>query len=217
MTKSEEVKIDLPNSRLFLNDLPDDFDFDSSSIAIDTEAMGLKIGRDRLCLVQMANEKGEVAFVKVDVVQKPSAPNLQALLTDKKIEKIFHFARFDVSLIYQTFGILIENIYCTKIASKLVRTYTDGHGLKDLVREALGISLNKAQQSSDWGAKNLSEEQLKYAAGDVIYLHKVKSYLDGMISRENKKEMLNKCLTFLPARAYLDVCGYEAVDIFAHS
>jgi ribonuclease D len=213
--QSIEVKIETPGARLFLNDLPKDVKF-SGSIAVDSEAMGLKIGRDRLCLVQIADENGDVYFVKPSI-NSPRAPNLEAVLADTNIQKIFHFARFDVALFYQTFGVMTQNIYCTKIASKLCRTYTDSHGLKELVREFLGINLSKNQQSSDWGGDNLSDEQLKYAASDVIYLHKLKKSLDSILNRESKMTIFKECISFLPSRAYLDAHGYEQVDIFAHS
>jgi ribonuclease D len=196
-------------------DLPD-LSRTTDAVAIDTETMGLNPHRDRLCVVQMSNGDGTA-----DVIQIPKdhsdAPNLKALLADPKITKIFHFARFDLAALYNAFGVMPQPVYCTKIASRLTRTYTDRHGLKDLVREVLNIDLSKQQQSSDWGSASLSEAQLAYAASDVLHLHGLRERLDGMLARENRTELARACFDFLPTRARLDLGGWEAEDIFAHS
>jgi ribonuclease D len=201
--------------RLHRGDLPDLSRY-TSSVAIDTETMGLQPHRDRLCVVQMSNGDGSA-----DVVQIPKdhtdAPNLKALLANPRITKIFHFARFDLAALYNAFGVMPQPVYCTKIASRLTRTYTDRHGLKDLVREVLNIDLSKQQQSSDWGAQALSEAQLSYAASDVLHLHALRERLDGMLAREGRTELARACFEFLPTRAKLDLEGWEAEDIFAHS
>ena len=205
--------------RLHRGDLPDLSRY-TDSVAIDTETMGLHPHRDRLCVVQMSNGDGSA-----DVVQIPKgygmnhgdAPNLKALLADPNILKIFHFARFDVAVLYNTFGVMPRPVYCTKIASRLTRTYTDRHGLKDLVREVLNIDLSKQQQSSDWGSAALSEAQLAYAAYDVLHLHSLRERLDAMLAREGRTELAKACFEFLPTRARLDLDGWEAEDIFAHS
>jgi ribonuclease D len=201
--------------RLHRGDLPDLSRY-TSSVAIDTETMGLQPHRDRLCVVQMSNGDGSA-----DVVQIPKdhtdAPNLKALLANPRITKIFHFARFDLAALYNAFGVMPQPVYCTKIASRLTRTYTDRHGLKDLVREVLNIDLSKQQQSSDWGAQTLSEAQLSYAASDVLHLHALQERLDGMLAREGRTELARACFEFLPTRAKLDLDGWEAEDIFAHS
>jgi ribonuclease D len=178
--------------------------------------MGLHPHRDRLCVVQLSSGDGSA-----DVVQIPKghtdAPNLKKLLADPKITKIFHFARFDIAVLYHSLGVMPQPIYCTKIASRLTRTYTDRHGLKDLVREVLNIELSKQQQSSDWGSSSLSEAQLAYAASDVLHLHALREKLDAMLAREGRAELAQACFEFLPSRAKLDLCGWEAEDIFAHS
>ena len=201
--------------RLHRGDLPDLSRY-KDSVAIDTETMGLNPHRDRLCVVQLSNGDGTA-----DVVQVPQghrdAPNLKALLADPNILKIFHFARFDVAALYSTFGVMPQPVYCTKIASRLTRTYTDRHGLKDLVREVLNIDLSKQQQSSDWGSSTLSEAQLAYAASDVLHLHGLRERLDAMLAREGRTELARACFEFLPTRARLDLDGWEAEDIFAHS
>src|SRR5476651_1683348 len=200
--------------RLHRGDLPDLARY-RDSVAIDTETMGLHPHRDRLCVVQLSNGDGSA-----DVVQIPkdhtNAPNLKALLANPKVTKIFHFARFDLAALYNAFGVMPQPVYCTKIASKLVRTYTDRHGLKDLVRELLNVDLSKEQQSSDWGARELSEKQLAYAANDVAYLHQLKTALDAMLAREGRTQLAKACFDFLPSRAALDLAGWEEVDIFAH-
>ena len=201
--------------RLHRGDLPDLTRY-THSVAIDTETMGLHPHRDRLCVVQMSNGDGSA-----DVVQIPKghteAPNLRALLANPKITKIFHFARFDLAALYNAFGVMPQPVYCTKIASRLSRTYTDRHGLKDLVREVLGVDLSKQQQSSDWGAQTLSEAQLAYAASDVLHLHSLRERLDAMLAREGRLELAQACFEFLPARARLDLQGWDTEDIFAHS
>ncbi|MGY4304962.1 ribonuclease D [Bradyrhizobium sp. USDA 4369] len=201
--------------RLHRGDLPDLSRY-TSSVAIDTETMGLNPHRDRLCVVQLSPGDGSA-----DVVQIPKghtdAPNLKALLANPAITKIFHFARFDVATLFHTFGVMPQPVYCTKIASRLARTYTDRHGLKDLVRELLNVDLSKQQQSSDWGADHLSEPQLAYAASDVLHLHALREKLDVMLAREGRLALAQACFAFLPHRATLDLGGFEAEDIFAHS
>jgi ribonuclease D len=201
--------------RLHRGDLPDLTRY-ASSVAIDTETMGLHPHRDRLCVVQLSNGDGSA-----DVVQIPrdhsDAPNLKRLLDDPKVTKIFHFARFDIAALYNAFGVMPQPVYCTKIASRLGRTYTDRHGLKDLVRELLNIDLSKQQQSSDWGSDALSEAQLAYAASDVLHLHALRERLDTMLAREGRLGLAQACFDFLPARAKLDLQGWDSEDIFAHS
>lgn len=201
--------------RLHRGDLPDLSRY-TSAVAIDTETMGLNPHRDRLCVVQLSPGDGSA-----DVVQIPKghtdAPNLKALLADPAITKIFHFARFDIAVLYQTFGVMTGPIYCTKIASRLTRTYTDRHGLKDLVREVLNIDLSKQQQSSDWGSDSLTEPQLAYAASDVLHLHGLRERLDAMLVREGRTQLAKACFDFLPTRALLDLQGWQEEDIFAHS
>lgn len=186
------------------------------SIAIDTEAMGLRTGRDRLCLVQMSSGDGTVDLVQIERGQT-EAPNLTAMLANPEILKIFHFARFDIGLLAATLGVMPQPVYCTKIASKLVRTYTDRHGLKDLSRELIGEDISKHQQSSDWGADTLTDAQKNYAASDVLHLHKIKDRLDEMLAREERTELARSIFAFLPTRAALDLAGWADVDIFAHS
>jgi ribonuclease D len=201
--------------RLHRGDLPDLSRY-TNSVAIDTETMGLNPHRDRLCVVQLSNGDGSA-----DVVQIPKdhadAPNLKALLADPAITKIFHFARFDLAVLFETFGVMPQPVYCTKIASRLTRTYTDRHGLKDLVRELLNIDLSKQQQSSDWGAPQLNEAQLAYAASDVLHLHALRERLDAMLAREGRTELAQACFNFLPTRTKLDLGGWQLEDIFAHS
>lgn len=201
--------------RLHRGDLPDLSRY-ATAVAIDTETMGLNPHRDRLCVVQLSPGDGSA-----DVVQIPKghtdAPNLKALLANPAITKIFHFARFDVAVLYQTFGVMTGPLYCTKIASRLARTYTDRHGLKDLVREVLNIDLSKQQQSSDWGSDSLSEPQLAYAASDVLHLHALRERLDAMLVREGRTQLAKSCFDFLPTRALLDLQGWAEEDIFAHS
>lgn len=188
----------------------------SDVAAVDTETMGLKPGRDRLCLVQLSPGDGTVDVVRIDKGQT-SAPNLGLLLTDPQITKVFHFARFDVAMLKQALGIDVAPLWCTKIASRLTRTYTDRHGLKDLARELLNIELSKQQQSSDWGAAELSEAQLEYAASDVLHLHQIKEALEARLVREGRQELAEACFGFLPVRAALDLLGWDDQDIFSHS
>lgn len=201
--------------RVHRGDLPNDIDL-GSLVAIDTETLGLNLTRDRLCLVQLSRGDGSADLVQIPADAK-SAPNLQKLLADRNITKLFHFGRFDIGVLYHRFGVLTESVYCTKIASKLVRTYTDRHGLKDLVKELLGVDLSKHQQSSDWGADVLSDAQCAYAASDVLYLHALKDKLDPMLARENRTAIADACFSFLPYRSQLDLMGWPDVDIFAHS
>jgi len=201
--------------RLHKGDLPDSFS-PGSSVAIDTETLGLNPHRDRLCLVQISRGDGSADLVQIHKGQT-EARNLTKLLTDDTVTKIFHFARFDLAVLQETFGPRVENVYCTKIASKLVRTYTDRHGLKDLVRELLGVDISKQQQSSDWGAEDLNEAQLAYAASDVLHLHALRSKLDVLLARENRLHLARQCFTFLQTRAELDLMGWPDTDIFAHS
>jgi ribonuclease D len=201
--------------RLHRGDLPDLSRF-GREVAIDTETMGLDPHRDRLCVVQLSAGDGSS-----DVVQIPAeateAPNLVKLLTDPGTTKIFHYARFDIAVMKNRFGVVTGPVYCTKIASRLARTYTDRHGLKDLVKELLNIDLSKQQQSSDWGQEKLSEAQLEYAAADVLYLHDLKRHLDRMLVRENRMELAQSCFNFLPTRIALDLAGWDEMDVFAHS
>ena len=199
---------------LHRGDLPDDVTF-GDAVAVDSETMGLDPRRDRLCVVQLSAGDGDchlVQFAQGDY----AAPNLKALLTDADVTKLFHFARFDVAAFRHYLGIVCAPVYCTKIASKLVRTYTDRHGLKDLCRDLLGVELSKQQQSSDWGADELSPEQLNYAASDVLYLHQLRERLDTLVAREGRTEIAAACFAFLPCRAALDLLGWDDPDIFRH-
>lgn len=198
---------------LYKNDLPDNFKI-NGSIAIDTETMGLNIHRDRLCVLQFSNGDGNAYLVQFEQ-GRYDAPNLKKLLSDNSIEKIFHFARFDLAVIKFYLNIEIKNIYCTKIASKLVRTYTDAHGLKTLCDELLNIDLSKKQQSSNWGSEKLTEKQISYAASDVLHLHKIQEKLNIMLERENRLEIFKQSMQFLPTRAKLDIANFT-YDIFAH-
>jgi ribonuclease D len=203
--------------RLHRGDLPDLSRY-TDQVAIDTETMGLNPHRDRLCVVQLSNGDGSADVVQIPKDPGPDrAPNLKALLANPKVTKIFHFARFDLAALYNAFGVMPQPVYCTKIASRLCRTYTDRHGLKDLVREVLNIDLSKQQQSSDWGSQNLSEAQLAYAASDVLHLHALRERLDAMLAREGRLGLAQACFEFLPTRAQLDLQGWENEDIFAHS
>lgn len=201
--------------RVHRGDLPNLSNY-GREVAIDTETMGLNPHRDRLCVVQLSPGDGSA-----DVIQIPKdateAPNLVKLLSDPSVTKIFHYARFDVAVLQQRFGVVTGPIYCTKIASRLVRTYTDRHGLKELARELLNVDLSKQQQSSDWGNEKLSEAQLDYAASDVLYLHDLKRHLDRMLKRENRMELAQSCFDFVKTRCALDLLGWEETDIFAHS
>ena len=199
--------------KYYENDLPKNLDL-GNSVAIDTETMGLNPARDRLCLVQLSDGNGICHLVKIiDLRKKPT--NLLKLLNNSKIQKIFHFARFDVAVLKYTYKINIKNIYCTKIASKLARTYTDKHGYKDLCRELLNITISKIEQSSDWGGK-LSKDQKVYAATDVLHLHKIKKKLDSILERENRIKMANACFEFISHRTDLDLNGWQDQDIFKH-
>ena len=199
---------------LHKGDLPADIDF-GSAVAVDTETQGLSLVRDKLCLVQLSAGDGDAHIVQVNR-QTFDCPNLKALLSNPEIEKIFHFARFDVAMIARDLGINMTPIFCTKIASGLVRTYTDRHGLKDLCRELLGVDLSKQQQSSDWAADELTKAQLDYAASDVLYLHQLRNILSARLYRENRFDMARACFDFLPTRAALDLAGWNDVDIFSH-
>ncbi len=196
-------------------DLPDSVDF-GASVAVDSETMGLRLGRAPLCVVQLSAGDGDAHVVQM---RRPGydAPNLRRVLTDPGVLKIFHFGRFDIAMFALHLGVTTTPVYCTKIASKLARTYTDRHGLKDVTRELLGVELSKAQQSSDWGAAKLSQEQLAYAASDVLNLHGLKQRLDAMLVREGRMELAQACFDFLPWRARLDLAGWEDADVFAHS
>ena len=178
--------------------------------------MGLRLGRDPLCVVQLSDGKGDAHVVRLDRASY-AAPNLKRLLTDPAVVKIFHFGRFDIAMFWRHLGVVTAPVYCTKIASKLARTYTDRHGLKDVTRELLGIDLSKTQQSSDWGATDLSADQLAYAASDVLHLHALRARLDGILAREGRDALARACFDFLPHRALLDDAGWEDVDIFSHS
>ena len=200
--------------KLHKNDLPDGLDL-GPTIAIDTETLGLSPHRDRLCLAQLSAGDGVCHAVQFEAGAY-AAPNLKRLLADPAKLKLFHFARFDMTMFRHWLGTVTTPVYCTKIASKLVRTYTDKHGLKDLVRELLAVDLSKEQQSSDWGAAELTERQLAYAANDVAYLHRLKDALDGMLAREGRTALAKACFEFLPARVELDLAGWPEVDIFEH-
>lgn len=203
-----------PVINLHQGDLPAGVTF-TGSVAVDTETLGLNPHRDRLCLVQLSAGDGQAHLVQLSQTGY-EAPRLKALLTDPAVVKIFHFARFDVAVLKAYLGVDVAPLYCTKIASKLVRTYTDRHGLKDLVQELAGVELSKQQQSSDWGAVKLSDQQLAYAASDVLYLHTVKQKLDHMLARDRRTAQFEAALKFLPVRADLDLMGFEEQDIFAH-
>ncbi len=197
------------------NDLPDDVDL-GASIAIDSETMGLNPHRDRLCVVQLSAGDGDAHLVKFDG-KTYDAPNLVRQLGDPDRLKLFHFGRFDIAVLQHYLGVTCAPVYCTKIASRLIRTYTDRHGLKNLCQELIGVDLSKQQQSSDWGAAELTAAQQEYAASDVLYLHRLKEILDDMLAREGRTEIAQKCFDFLPARAELDLIGWDDTDIFAHS
>jgi ribonuclease D len=201
--------------RLHRGDLPNLSAY-KGAVAIDTETMGLDPNRDRLCVVQLSPGDGSADVVQIAAGQT-KAPNIERLLADKSIVKIFHYGRFDIGMLYKAFGVMAEPVYCTKIASRLARTYTDRHGLKDLAREVLGIDLSKQQQSSDWGADALSDPQVAYAATDVLHLHALRERLDAMLAREGRAELAAACYRFLPDRVRLDLAGWADEDIFAHS
>ncbi|MEN8872649.1 MAG: ribonuclease H-like domain-containing protein [Pacificibacter sp.] len=199
---------------LYQNDLPDDLDL-GSMVAIDCETMGLNPHRDRLCLVQLSSGDGNAHLVQIARGQT-EAPNLCKLLADPDVLKLFHYGRFDIAAMYHAFGTVAQPVYCTKIASKLVRTYTDRHGLKNLLVQLLKVDISKYQQMSDWGARDLSKAQLDYAASDVLYLHKLRDRLNEMLMREDRMEIAQSCFDFLPTRAILDLNGWPDVDIFSH-
>ncbi len=201
-------------NHLYQGDLPDGLDL-GPVVAIDCETMGLNPHRDRLCLIQMSGGDGNVHLVQVAKGQT-EAPNLSRMLTDPKVLKLFHFGRFDIAALYHAFGALTAPVYCTKIASKLVRTFTDRHGLKYLLQDLVGVDISKHQQMSDWGAAALTAAQLDYAASDVLYLHQLKAELDKMLAREGRTEIAQACYDFLPTRAVLDLAGWPEIDIFAH-
>jgi ribonuclease D len=201
--------------RLHRGDLPDLSAY-KGAVAIDTETMGLDPDRDRLCVVQLSPGDGSADVVQIAAGQK-KAPNIERLLADKSVVKLFHYARFDLGVLAKSFGVMAQPVYCTKIASRLARTYTDKHGLKDLAREVLGVDLSKQQQSSDWGADALSDAQVSYAATDVLHLHALKEKLDAMLVREGRSELAAACFRFLPDRVRLDLAGWAAEDIFSHS
>jgi ribonuclease D len=202
--------------RFHRNDLPDLAHYNVDAVAIDTETLGLKPHRDRLCVVQISPGDGTADVIQIAPGQT-QAPNLVALLRDAKVTKLFHYGRFDLAVLYHAFGAMAEPVFCTKIASRLTRTYTDRHGLKDICAELIGVTLSKAQQSSDWAAEALSQEQLEYAASDVLYLHRLRDVLAGRLARENRTEEADACFRFLPTRAKLDLLGWDEEDIFAHS
>jgi ribonuclease D len=201
-------------NRLYCGDLPKGLDF-GPIVAVDTEAMGLNPHRDRLCLVQLSAGDGDAHIVQF-APGAYAAPRLRRLLADPGVTKLFHFARFDLGMIYHYLGVMATPIYCTKIASRLARTFTDRHGLRDLCKDLLNIDLSKQQQSSDWGAETLSEEQLRYAASDVLHLHALRSRLDAMLAREGREQLAGACFDFLPHRVLLDLGGWSEQDIFAH-
>ncbi|MGH6958879.1 MAG: ribonuclease D [Dongiaceae bacterium] len=206
------------NIELHQGDLPAGLDL-GATVAVDTETMGLNPWRDRLCLVQLSAGDGNCHLVRIPPAaagQRTSAPNLAALLGNPRVTKLFHFARFDIAALKHALGVTTEPVYCTKTASRLVRTFTDRHGLKDLCKELLGIELKKEQQSSDWGAPELTPEQLRYAAADVLHLHALKTRLDEMLAREGRTALAEACFRFLPSRAELDLAGWPDIDIFAH-
>jgi ribonuclease D len=202
-------------NHLYQNDLPDGLNM-GPVVAIDCETMGLNPHRDRLCLIQMSGGDGNTHIVQVGIGQT-EAPNLCAMLEDAQVLKLFHFGRFDIAAMYNAFGALTAPVYCTKIASRLIRTYTDRHGLKNLTQELIGVDISKQQQMSDWGAAKLTDAQLEYAASDVLYLHRLRDELNERLNREGRTEMAQACFDFLPMRAKLDLAGWPETDIFAHS
>jgi ribonuclease D len=201
--------------RLHRGDLPDLSAY-TGAVAIDTETMGLDPVRDRLCVVQLSPGDGSADVVQIAPGQT-RAPNIERLLADASITKLFHFGRFDIGVLARTFGVMAQPVYCTKIASRLARTYTDKHGLKDLARETIGVDLSKQQQSSDWGAEELTDAQVAYAASDVLHLHAIRERLDSMLAREGRAELAAACFRFLPERVRLDLAGWAEQDIFSHS
>jgi ribonuclease D len=214
-TKRQEFQLTPPNIRIHQGDLPDLSRYRGAA-AVDTEAMGLRPARDRLCVVQLSPGDGSVDVVRIAQGQR-SAPNLARLLSDPSVTKILHFARFDVALLKHALGVDVAPVWCTKIASRLIRTYTDRHGLKELTREVLGFEISKQQQSSDWGAADLTEAQIEYAASDVLHLHAIKEALEARLRREGRLPLAEACFRFVPIRAELDLLGFEEEDIFSHS
>ncbi|WP_299922971.1 ribonuclease H-like domain-containing protein [uncultured Pelagimonas sp.] len=202
-------------NHVYQGDLPDDLDL-GQIVAIDCETMGLVPQRDRLCVVQLSGGDGNAHLVQIAKGQK-SAPNLERVLTDPTVLKLFHYGRFDIAAMYHAFGSLTAPVYCTKIASKMVRTYTDRHGLKNLTQELIGVDISKQQQSSDWGAQDLTKAQVDYAASDVLYLHRLREALNDRLAREGRTDMAQACFDFLPTRALLDLEGWPDSDIFAHA
>ncbi|MDR7034408.1 ribonuclease D [Mesorhizobium sp. BE184] len=202
--------------RFHKGDLPDLSNYDVDAVAIDTETLGLNPHRDRLCVVQISPGDGTADVIQIAPGQK-RAPNLVSMLRNRRITKLFHYGRFDIAVLYQAFGAMAEPVFCTKIASRLTRTYTDRHGLKDICWELLGVGLSKQQQSSDWAAETLSPEQLEYAASDVLYLHRLREVLAGRLQRDDRVKEADACFRFLPTRAKLDLMGWDEEDIFAHS
>jgi ribonuclease D len=198
---------------LHQGDLPDNLDL-GKSVAVDSETMGLDPRRDRLCLVQLSSGDGTAHLVQLN--RSFAAPNLKRLLADPSVLKLFHYGRFDIAMFQRFLGVVTQPVYCTKIASKLTRTYTDRHGLRDLCRELLGVDISKQQQTSDWGAEKLTEEQMAYAASDVLYLHRLKDVLDPLLQREERRDIAQACFDFLPMRARLDLLGWEETEIFTH-
>lgn len=217
MTRKLSLTVDGRNTVVFLHkgDLPDGVDL-QGDLAVDSETLGLHLARDRLCVVQLTDGRGECHLVQLDR-SAYDAPNLKAALADSTRVKIFHFARFDVAVLLRDLGVAATPVFCTKIASKLARTYTDRHGLKDVVKELTGRDLSKEQQSSDWGAADLSDAQLAYAASDVLHLHAVRDRLVDMLAREGRMPLAEACFAFLPSRAALDLAGWAEVDVFAHA
>ena len=202
--------------RFHKGDLPDLSNYAVDAVAIDTETLGLNPHRDRLCVVQISPGDGSADVIQIEAGQK-RAPNLVSLLRNRKVTKLFHFGRFDLAVLYHAFGVMPEPVFCTKIASRLTRTYTDRHGLKDICNELLGVSLSKVQQSSDWAAETLTPEQLEYAASDVLYLHRLRDKLAGRLARDGRTREADACFRVLPTRAKLDLMGWDEEDIFAHS
>ncbi len=202
--------------RFHRGDLPDLAHYDVDAVAIDTETLGLNPHRDRLCVVQISPGDGTADVIQIAAGQR-QAPNLASLLANPRLEKLFHFGRFDLAVLYNAFGVMPEPVFCTKIASRLTRTYTDRHGLKDLCSELIGVSLSKVQQSSDWAAETLTPEQLEYAASDVLYLHRLRDVLAQRLERDGRSAEAEACFRFLPTRAKLDLMGWDEEDVFAHS
>jgi ribonuclease D len=200
--------------RLHRNDLPTDAVF-GEAVAIDTETLGLAVDRDRLCVVQLSRGDGDADVVQIAHGQT-SAPNLERLLANRDVVKLFHYARFDMGVLSHAFGVMAGPVYCTKIASKIARTYTDRHGLKDLTRELVGVEISKQQQSSDWGAETLTDAQLAYAASDVLYLHAIREKLDAMLAREGRAALAQTAFAYLPERVRLDLAGFAEMDVFSH-